>query len=78
MMVSAFVSWEFGIGIKLTKEELKEVNERRMNSEWGFYLSKNEANYIYGSTKKKKITDKLMLVHFFDVEVNLEVFWKYD
>ena len=73
-MVSAFISWEVGMGIKLTKEELKQVNERRMSSEWGFYLSKNEAMNIYGSTKKKKITDELTLVRFFDVGVNLEGF----
>ena len=75
-MVSAFVSRDFGMGIKLTKEELKEANERRMSNEWGFCLSKIEANNIYGLTKKK--TGKLTLVSFFDVEVNLEGFWNYD
>ena len=64
------------MGIKLTKEELKEANERRMSNEWGFCLSKIEANNIYGLTKKK--TGKLTLVSFFDVEVNLEGFWNYD
>ena len=67
-MVSAFVSRDFGLGIKLSKDELKQVNERRMSNEWGFYLSKNEAKNVYGSTKKKEITDKLTLVRFFNVE----------
>ncbi len=73
-MVSAFISWEVGMGIKLTKEELKQVNERRMSNECGFHLSKTEANNIQGSTKKKKVTDKLTLVHFFYVGVILEGF----
>ena len=33
---------------------------------------------VYGTTKKKKITDPLTLIRFFDVGVNLEGFWNYD
>ncbi len=54
-MVSAFVFQEFGMRIKLTKDELKEVNKRtRMSIEWGFYLSKNEAINIYVLQRKKR------------------------
>ena len=49
------------MGIRLTKEKFKEVNENRMSNEGGFYLSKTEANNIYGLTKKKKMTDELTL-----------------
>ena len=33
---------------------------------------------VYGTTKMKKITDGLTLIHFLDVGVNLEGFWNYD
>ena len=54
-MVSGFVSRDFGVGLYLSKEQLEEVNERRMGSEWGHYLSKEEAITVYGTTKKKEV-----------------------
>ena len=77
-MVSGFVSRDFGVGLYLSKVELEEVNERRMGSEWGHYLSKDEALTVYGTTQKKKLTDQLTLIRFFDVGINLEGFWNYD
>ena len=77
-MVSGFVSRDFGVGLHLNEEELQKVNERRVSDEWCHYLSADEAMTVYGTTKKKKLTDKLTLIRFFDVGVNLEGFWNYD
>ncbi len=66
------------MGIRSTKEELKVVNECRTSNEWEFNLSRTEANYIYRSTKKKKMRDVLTLANIFDIGVNLEGFWNYD
>ena len=77
-MVSGFVSRSFGVGLLLSQDELDKVNERRMGSEWGHYVSKDSAMTVYATTKKKKLTDNLTLVRFFDVGVNLEGFWNYD
>ena len=54
-MISAFVSRSFGIGLKLTEEELLKVNERRRSEKWVHYMEKSAAMEIYGSTKKKEI-----------------------
>ena len=52
-MISAFVSRSFGIGIKLSDEEMIKLNERRRSEKWGHYVEKKAAMEIYGSTKKK-------------------------
>jgi len=77
-MISAFVSRDFGVGILLSKEELEEVNKRRMSQQWSEYISVESAKNVYGNIKKKPITDELTLVRFFEVGVNLEGFWNYD
>ena len=76
-MVSAFVSRSFGVGLQLNEEELARVNERRRSERWGHYTEKKAAMEIYGSTKKKMITDKLTLVQFFDLGINEEGYWNY-
>ncbi len=53
-MISALVSRSFGIGLKLTEEELLKVNERRTSEKWGHYMETRAAMEIYGSTKKRK------------------------
>jgi len=77
-IISGFVSRSFGVGLHLSQNELEEVNERRVSSEWCHYLSKEAALTVYGTTKKKKIHDNLTLLRFFDVGINLEGFWNYD
>jgi len=52
-MVSGFVSRSFGVGLLLSQDELDKVNERRMGSEWGHYVSKDSAMTVYATTKKK-------------------------
>ena len=52
-MVSAFVSLEFGVGLKLSDGELLKVNKHRVSHEWCCYISCKEAIEIYGSEKKK-------------------------
>ena len=53
-MVSGFVSRSFGVGLLLSQDELDKVNERRMGSEWGHYVSKDSAMTVYATTKKKR------------------------
>jgi len=48
-MVSAFVSREFGFGMKLDDDELRRLNERRQSREWGHYLSSKEVIEVNGS-----------------------------
>ena len=76
-MVSAFVSRTFGMGLQLNKEELEQVNARRLSAKWSDYLSVQEAQDIYGTTKKKPITDELTLIRFFDLGVNEEGYWNF-
>ena len=65
-IISGFASRSFGVGLHLSQNELDKVNKRRMNSEWGEYLLKNEVITVYGTTKKKKQKqDKLTLLRFF-------------
>ena len=52
-MISGFVSRSFGVRFHLTQDELNKINERRMGSEWGKYLSRESSLAIYGTTKKK-------------------------
>ena len=54
-MVSGFVSSDIGVGLYLSKNELEEVKARRMGSEWGHYLSRDEALTVYGTSKRKEI-----------------------
>ena len=51
-MVSAFVSHEIGVGLKISDEELHNVNKHRASREWCDYISCKEAIEIYGSEKK--------------------------
>ena len=52
-MVSAFCSHTFGFGLQLNEEELKQLNERRKNDEWGTFISSKEAFEINGTDKKR-------------------------
>ena len=76
-MISGFVSCSFGVALLLTLDELNKVNEGRMGSEWGEYVSRESSLSVYGTTKKK-LEDRLTLVRFFDVGINLEGFRNYD
>ena len=78
IMVSAFVSREFGFGLELTDDELQKVNKRRRSREWGTYLSKKEDIAVNGSDKKRLLKDSLTLVRFFDVGINEEGYWNYN
>ena len=77
-MISAFVARDFGVGILLNEEEFDKVNRRRLSKQWGTYISEESAKNVYGNISKKPFTDKLTLVRFFEVGVNLEGFWNYD
>ena len=49
-LVSAFVSRPFGLGIHLTPQQLHAINNKRSREH---YVSKDCANEINGTTKKK-------------------------
>ena len=78
LVVSAFVSREFGFGLELTDDELRRVNERRQSREWCKYMSKEEAISVNGTEKKRLITDSLTLVQFVDVGINEEGYWNHN
>ncbi len=52
-MISGFVSRSFGVGLYLSETELNEVDERRMGSEWGHYVSTREAMTFMEQQKKE-------------------------
>ena len=78
IMISAFVSREFGFGLELNNDELQRVNKQRQSHEWGRYISKEEAIAVNGTDKKRFITDLLTLVQFFYVSINEESYWNYN
>ena len=72
VIVLAFVAREFGVGLRLTHEELEHVNRRRNSETWSNYEQKDAAIEIYGSTRKKDIKDVLTLIRFFELGLNYE------
>ena len=50
VMISAFQSREFGWGLKLTPEQLREINEKRKTD--GVYFDKIASQDVLGTTKK--------------------------
>ena len=68
-MISGFLRHSFGVGLHLSDIELNRVNEMRMGCELGNYLPRNEAITVYKSKKKRKISDNLTLLRFFEAEI---------
>ena len=67
-MFLVFVLRSFGIGLKLSNEELAKVNERQ----------RSVVIEVYGSTTKKEIKDTLItLEQFFDLGINEGGYWNY-
>ena len=50
------------------------IKNIRISDQWGEYISTESAKNVHRSTKKRMIQDKLTLVRFFEVGVNLEDF----
>ena len=51
-MISAFCSRVFGLGLKVTEEQLQEINRRRTTGATSNYISCESANEVNGTTKK--------------------------
>ena len=77
LMISAFCSRAFGLGLTVTNEQLFEINKRRSEGLFSHYVSTESANEIYGTTLKKPFDSKELLVRYFEVGVMAEGYWNY-
>jgi hypothetical protein len=77
VMISAFVSREFGFGMKLTSSQLDEINRERSKEENKYYSDKDAAFVRNGSEIKPKLTSS-PFVHQFEYGNNLDGYWTYD
>jgi hypothetical protein len=74
LMVSAFVSREFGFGLKLTNSQLTVVNNKRSSE---FYIDSAAAIMRIGTDKKPKLTSS-PFVKFLQYGVNNDGYWSYE
>ena len=74
LMISAFQSREFGLGINLSNEDLSKVNEVRKGKE---YVDKDAAKVRLGSSIKKPLK-KSPFFHEFEYGANKEGYWNYE
>ena len=75
LMMSAFCSRCFGLGLNVTEQQLEEINDRRSNGATANYISVDAAMEIYGTTKKKPITDAHTLIQYIMVGINADGYW---
>ena len=61
VMISAFVSREFGFGYQMTQDDLEKVNKTRAGSE---YSDKDASTKIRGNTRKLPLTQSPFVVEF--------------
>ena len=73
LMVSAFISCEFGIDVELSETDLKEINEKREGQK---YINEEAAIAVLGSIEKKALS-KSPLTKYFVLGVNNEGYWNY-
>ena len=76
VMISAFVSRDFGFGLPLTHQQLQDVNRYRQNQH---YLDKDAAKKLdkNNSTQKPQLVTS-PFVHTFDYGSSQEGYWGYD
>ena len=75
MMISAFQSREFGLGMKLTDKELEKVNEFRKGKK---YVDEDSAQKRLGSPLKKDLTSRNPFVVEFEYGASKEGYWNYE
>ena len=76
LMVSAFVSREFGFGMPISQEDLEAVNAKRQGTE---YSDKEAAISVQGTAAKKAITKKgEPFVVEFEYGANKQGYWTYE
>ena len=73
IMISAFVSREFGYGHDLTTSQLAEINNYRKNRN---YIDEDAAVEIYGKKEKKPLTES-PFIRKFQYGINNDGYWNY-
>jgi hypothetical protein len=76
IMVAAFCSRTFGLGRKLSSEELFLINKYR-DEYRPSYLASSEAVEINGTTTKTQIVNNSPFLRYFEVGAEKEGFWNY-
>ena len=73
-MLSAFVSREFGFGMRLSAEDLRQVNEYRQGKHYSDRLAATEKR---GTSQKQPLGSSPFVVEF-EYGINTEGYWTYD
>jgi hypothetical protein len=76
LMVAAFCSRAFGLGRKLTEEELFAINKYRDETR-STYVASSEAMELNGTTRKEQLKDNSPFLRYFEVGAEKEGFWNY-
>ena len=63
------------MGVSLSEDELRRVNDRRRKAEWKEYLSRESALEVYGSVTKKLLTSRHTLIQYFDLGLQNDGYW---
>jgi hypothetical protein len=74
VMISAFVSREFGFGFELTNEQLQEVNAKRVGEK---YKDETAAKNKHGTDLKQPLTTSPFYLEF-EYGASFEGYWTYD
>jgi hypothetical protein len=74
VMISAFVSREFGFGINLTQEQLQKVNQARRGMKYSDEVAAKETR---GKADKLALTSSPFVIEF-EYGANNQGYWKYD
>jgi hypothetical protein len=74
VMISAFVSREFGFGFELTTEQLQEVNAKRVGEK---YKDETAAKKKHGTELKQPLTTSPFYLEF-EYGASFEGYWTYD
>ena len=77
VMISAFMSREFGMGMDMTKQQLDNANRLRQRAENIEYSDKVAAQKVHGNSKKAPLT-KSPFIRYLHYGANCEGYWSYD
>ena len=74
VMISAFVSREFGFGMQLSPEQLEEVNRKRRGET---YQDKEASTKVNGNNRKTPLKISPFMIEF-EYGANCQGYWDYD
>jgi hypothetical protein len=77
VMVSSFVSREFGYGMEITPADLHKINRRRERRGHNCYLDEEAAQLKHGTTKKSMLTSS-PFTRLLEYGINGEGYWTYE